>query len=105
MKMKNGLPTVRAAVDDQPVPTVVDANIPCDLVRRRREPAHDAVRIAAQIGDCFDVCPWYDKDMHRGRGVYVPEGHDVFVFVDQFGLQRSSGDTAEQALGHDIALQ
>ena len=95
MEMKNGLSAVGTAVDDQPVSTGVDTNFPRDPVCHSREPAHNSGCVASEIGDRFDMRSRYDKDMHRGRGVYIPEGHDVFVFVDEFGRQRTGGDTAE----------
>lgn len=95
MEMENGLSTIGTTVDDQPVSTSVDPNFPRDPVCRSSEQAHYSGSVAAEIGDRFDMRSRYDQYMHRGRGVYIPEGHDVFVFVDEFGRQRTLGDTAE----------
>lgn len=105
VEMIDGLAAIGTTVDDQPVSAGIDAGFPGDPVRCRRKQTHDALRICAQVGDRFYMRSRHDEDMYRGRWIDVPEGHDVWVFVDEFGRQRPFGNSAEKTLGHVVVLQ
>ena len=76
--MVDGLPAIRALVDDKPVAGVQALGLSDDL---RRIQEMGVIPYCWQLGDASDLCLGGDHDMNRCLRVNVPKRKHVFVFV------------------------
>ena len=102
MKVRNLVPGIRPAVDDQPVARLRNSNVVGGFVCNLRQAGHETQPIAGKVTDLRHVFLRDDEQVGRGLGADVPQNEDIFRIENHLARQLSVADTAEDTIfpGH-----
>lgn len=101
VQMTDGLPPVRPAVDDQPIPGVGQVEFPCHCGREIQQGGPDPPRIdRANIVGPVEVVSWNHQNMDGRLWVEVVESKSLIRTPGLPGGDVTAHDAAEDAVRH-----
>ena len=91
------LPALSPAVDHQSIASFRDAFGFGQLISHTYHVANKSFIL--KLGERWDVLFGHNEDMGRGLWVYIPEGDDLFILMQDFACYLS-GDNLTENTGH-----
>jgi len=105
MKMRHGLATIRAAIDDDPKARIVEAFLPGHGLRDINKMAQKRFIGGSGGRDAHDFLFWDDQKMDGGLGIHVVESEAEVVFVGDAGRNFAGDDLGENSAHGSLAVK
>ena len=100
MQVSDGLPTVFAMINDQPVAGLIQPLGGSDLDRSRQHGAQDVRIGAVRVGDGGNVAPWYDQYVRRRLRVEITESDGVPILAHSGRRDTAGCNGTEDTIRH-----